>query len=248
MANLKKIQKNFSTHLRDKKKTEILADIAYPKDEALARLNIYRNNVFSSFCDVLNSIFAVTKKILGEKKFAEYVKKYSQDFDSNSGNLDEYGEFFPDLFKNHKIKYLEDLARLELKYYRTYFLPDVKSDFDIEKFKIVAPEKFFGLTFELHPTLSVVASTYALYSIWEGKKSLPDHAEFMLIARPFHDVIIEKITEEEYAMLSMMKQGERLYDIYEELCKIAKKEIDIGALLNRFIAAKIIVGFKSDQA
>lgn len=243
MSNLKKIQQNFVAHIFDKNDSEILKQIPYKKKEALARLNIYRNNVIGAFESLLHSMYPITKKVLGEKEFAIYVKNYCQKFDSQSGNLDEYGEFFAKLFLRHKLKYLSELARLEFLYYRTYFAPEIKQEFDVKKFKKIAADDFFALVFDLHPSLILFESKYPLYSIWSNIKTGEKNGQFIIIYRQFNDVSLLKLTEEEFLFLQALKKKQKLYVIYQKLCKKFNKEIDIGALINRFIESRVIVNF-----
>ena len=151
--NLLALQRDFTSHLLDKKDLTIINSLPYSTQEALARLNIYRNNVTGNFESVLSSIFEVVKKIVGEKYFEKLVTEYIKTYPSTSGNLDYYGDSFPKLvkkkLKEHKLLYLEDVAKLELLYHQSYFAKDVKKNFDVEKFKKISPEKYMNLSFEI---------------------------------------------------------------------------------------------------
>lgn len=242
MKKILKIQRNFSAHLINKKKLEILNSLPYSKQEALARLNIYRNNVFGGFLSILSTIFPVTKKILKED-FLIYANNYQKKYFSVSGNLNEYGEFFPKLFKKHKIKYLYELAKLEIIYYRSYFAADAKCAFNLEKFKKIAPQDLMNLSFTLHPSCILISSKFPLYSIWNGKKPKALKPEYIVVERLASDSNMNKISQEEFLFLSMILQKKSLYQIYIQICKKFKKNIDIGKMLNRFIACELIIDF-----
>ena len=76
MAKLLDLQQQFAAHLHKRSDRKILQEISHSALEALARLNVYRNNVYGGFELVLSSNFPVTKKILGAENFEKILKKY----------------------------------------------------------------------------------------------------------------------------------------------------------------------------
>jgi hypothetical protein len=238
MKNLSKLQENFADHIYQKANKKILAELPYKPAEALARLNIYRNNVLGNFESVLSSNFTVTKTILGEKKFDNLVTKYCHKNFSQSGNLDEYGKDFPQFLKTQKPLWIKDLARLELLYHESYFIAESDEKFDIKNFKKLAPEKFANLTFSLDLACVLFSSKFCVYSIWQKKKNikLASKPEMALI----FNYNIAPLSETEFLFLSLIKEGKKLYQIYQMIVKKTKKECDIGQLLNHFISNGVI--------
>ena len=254
MTNLKTIQEDFTSHLLNKKNLNIIKESSYSKLETLARLNIYRNNVLSNFESILSSIFEVTKNIIGSDNFKKLAIEYSKEFPSKSGDLNNYGNFFPRFLKSHKPLYLSDLAQLELFYHQSYFAKDCDF-FDIKKFQKISPEKYKNITFTLHPSCFLLSSKFPIFSIWKnkiknGKKIIninnPEFAtpEFVITARAIDGCVINKLSQEEFLFLFLIKKEEKLYNIFEKICKKTKKEIDIGKLMNHFISNGIITNFK----
>lgn len=248
-ATLLDIQRDFLNHLYDDKKLAITSSILpYSKPEALARLNIYRNNVFGNFSSVLSSVFLVTKKILGDKKFDIFCEEYMQSNFSKSGNLDEYGEFFAEflnkIIKKHKLSYLSDLATIEFFHYKTFFDKKIKNDFPLIKFKKTSPENFSNLTFTLNPSMALFSSKFPIYKIWsKEKKSSSKKGEFILVANNGKPSVIN-LSEVEFLFLIEVGEGKKLYQIYQKLCKKTKREIDVGKILNHFIENRILIDFK----
>lgn len=245
--DLLNIQRNFVSHLKNKEDFEILAQIkSASKIESLARLNIYRNNVFGGFGSVLSDIYTITKKELGEKKFDKYVEEYIKKYPSQSGNLNEYGRYFPEIIrknlKNYKINYLYELAKLEALLFSTYFLEDEKRKFNIEKYKKLPEEKFSNLKFYLDLTVNIISSKYPIYSIYSKKKSRSKKQEYLMIERIGSNSEAHNISKEEYLFLDLVKKGKNLYQIFELIAKKNKK-FDIGATLNKFIENSVIVDF-----
>jgi len=172
MTNLLKLQREFAHHIFDKSAREILGKTNYSNQEGLERLNIYRNNVLGNFDSVLSATFIVTKKILGEKKFSELSKEYSQKFPSISGDLNQFGLKFPSLLKNHNPLFLEDLAWLELFYHQSYFSEKIINKFDLKKFKKLKENEFEKIEFKLNPNCILFSSKFAVFSIWQKEKKL----------------------------------------------------------------------------
>lgn len=247
MANdLLNLQREFLAHLYDVKNLKIAKSLSYSNPEAVARLNVYRNNVFGNFSSVLSSVFCVSKKILGDKKFDDLVEKYIKTYASKSGNLDEYGEFFVDFlqkkFDLHKISFLPDLATVELAHYKTFFLQKTKSEFDLKKFKKIPPEKFPELTFSLHPSCILFSSKFAIFSIWQKEqKTKNNKAEFLLVANTIKP-ILEQLSEAEFLFLIEIGEGKKLYQAYKKACQ-KNKNFDVGKTLDRFIKNHVINNF-----
>ncbi len=258
MKNISTLQKNFARHIYQESNKRIIDSLPYSNQEALARLNIYRNNVFGNFDSVLESIFEATKKVVGAKYFSQIAAQYHQRHFSRSGNLDHYGDKFPDFIKHiskqHKLAYLHDLCRLELLYHQAYFVKNV-DDFDIKKFQKIPQEKFFNLTFELHPSCFLFSSKFPIFTIWKeslkksGRKKISlTEAELALVSRASGKLEITKMSPEEFVFLSNLKQQKTLFETYKKILRLTKKECDIGALLQAFINSRVITNFKLKES
>ncbi len=253
--NLLSLQREFTKHLIDNDKKDIFKFLPYSKKEAISRLNIYRNNVNGNFESVLSSTFEAVKNVAGEKYFKFLITEYIKNYHSKSGNLDLYGEEFPILIKNnlkkHKLSYLEDLAKLEFLYHKSYFSKDPKNAFDLEKFKNLEPEKFYNLTFTLHPSCYLFSSKFSIHSVWKNntknkqKKLYPTkEKEFLLIDRSLNTPKITKLSEVQYSFLSLIAKKKKLYETYETIYQKTNQDFDIGSFLNLFISSAILVDFK----
>lgn len=235
-------QKNFIAHLVDEKKSTILAELPYSRAEALERLNIYRNNVFGNFDNLLSENFKITKNLMGEKEFQEILEKYYQKFSSKSGNLTDYVVNFPKIFKSSKAAYLKDLSQFELLLHQSYFAENV-ANFDTEKLQKIAPEKYQNLILELHPSCFLMTTDFTIFSCYKNypkKSKIAKKIEFILI---FKSLAI-KLSQEEFVFLSAVKKQQKLYNIFKKITRISDKKIDIGKMLNKFILKGVIVNFK----
>lgn len=258
MKKILELQQDFVSHIYKKSDQKILDSLPYSKEESLSRLNVYRNNVFGNFTSVLESVYEVIQKLVGEDYFESLAEKYVKKYPSKSGNLDSYGEYFADFLKQrkaqHKLPYLSDVANLEWLFHKCYFAKNA-DDFDIENFQKIPPENFSNLTLQLHPSCFLLKSKFPIFSIWkdnienDGKNEIfLQNSEFVLIGRANGNSEITNLSKEEFIFLSEIEKQTRLYEIYKKLASNNKKEgnpePDIGKLLEKFIQLRIINNFQ----
>jgi len=251
------LQQEFISHINSKSKKEIISSLPYSNQESLARLNIYRNNVFGNFTSVLSSIYEVVQKLVGEKFFEQISEEFIKKYPSKSGNLDDYGFEFPQFLKRiqkkYKLPYLSDVAHLELLFHKAYLSKKTK-DFDLEKFQKIAPQNFSNLTFFLHPSCFLFSSKFPVFSIWKNnieskkpKKLSLNNPEMVLVNKGLGKVEIEKLNLEEFIFLKNLIAGKKLFETYKNIIRTTKKECDVGKILEKFIKSKVIINFKLEK-
>ncbi len=258
MKKTLQLQKDFVSHIYKKSDQKILDLLPYSKAESLSRLSIYRNNVFGNFTSVLESVYEVVQKLVGEEYFLSLAEKYAKKYPSKSGNLDNYGEYFSEFLKQkkmqHKLPYLSDIAKLEYLFHKCYFSKEA-DDFDIENFQKISPEDFSNLTLKLHPSVFLLKSKFSIFSIWkdnienDGKNKISiENSECVLIDRANGNSEVKSLSREEFIFLSEIEKQNKLYEVYKKIARNNKKEgsdePDIGKLLEKFIQLRIINNFK----
>jgi hypothetical protein len=241
MTKLITIQRRFSGHLKKKSDQKILQEISGSQVEALARLNIYRSNVFGGLESVLSSTFPATKNVLGAEKFENLFKKYCQKFPSKSGDITKFSDKFVKFLNCCEPLYLKDLARLEFLHHQAYFLAKNVEKFDVKKFQKLPSDYFFNLIFSLNSSCFLFRSEFAVFSIWQKKRAIKNFEKPELALICASNIL--KLSEEEFLFLSLIKKQKKLYKIYQILCKKTKKSVDIGALINRFISNGTITSY-----
>ncbi len=241
MSDLLKIQQEFARHIFKKSDKEILKNLPYSELESLERLDIYRNNVLGNFESILSSIYVVSKKIIGAKKFDDLQKKFCQKFPSKSGNLNDFGAEFPQFIKKLEPLFLKDLAQLELFYHQSYFAKKSYEKIELKKLKKISAEQFSKIIFALDQSCVFFASKFAIFSIWQKEKKIKNFTKPELVL--IHDGHVLLLNEEEFSFLMLIKKQKPLYQIYQLLRKKFKRDLDIGALINHFISNGIITKF-----
>lgn len=251
---LKELQEQFANQIYNPKNDKIFSEIKSQNISVADLLSVYRNNIFGNFDSVLKTIYPSIKKLVGDDCFDNLCKKYHQQYPSKSGNLDEYGKYFyklvMDLENEHKLAYLKDLSKLEWKYHFAYFALDV-ADFEIEKFQNLKEKDLFKVKFKLHPSCCLMASKYPIDSIWKfsktnGRKKLNLKnlkKESILIERAKWRTNITNLLDTEFLFLKQIKQGQNLYQIYQNLSK-ENPNFDIGFLINKYISGGVIASYE----
>lgn len=252
--DLYKLQKNFANHIVDEKNRDVFSQIVGNNQNLTKkRLNIYRNNVFGSFEDSLSLTYAIVKKIVGDDYFFHLTRKYQENYKSNSGNLEDYGEYFSKLLKDneneHKLLYLSDIAILEWYYNLAYLSKDVKP-IDLKTLQNIDGEVFMDLYFQLHPSCYLMASQYPIFSIYrinnndtEEKINIAQkEGEYILIERSLSQVNVNNLSKIEYNFLKMTAGGMNVYEIFNNISQYTDN-FDIGSWVNKYISLGIISNF-----
>lgn len=143
------------------------------------RFAIYRNNVIISMIDALAESFPVTRALVGEDFFRAMSKAFIQDQLPKSRVLAWIGANFSEFISKHphaaRLPYLADVAQLEMNRIYAYHAADVPSlDIDALSRLISQPELLPTLKLVLHPSLHLIQSNHAIFSIWAAHHGAMD--------------------------------------------------------------------------
>ena len=164
------------------------------------RFDVYRNNVGSSLIDALADTFPVVQSLVGEEFFRAMARVFVLSSPPTSPMLVRYGEAFPAFVAGfgpaQSLPYLADMARLEMARVQAYHAADAEPVAQDALVRAMAePEQVAQLRFELHPSVQVLRSTYAVVSLWaahQGEHEIeqihPDEPEDALIVRSAWEV------------------------------------------------------------
>jgi len=185
------------------------------------RFNIHRNNVLASLVEVLRAHFPVVARLVGGGFFLRSAREFIRTHPPATPVLLEYGEAFPEFLERFEpalsLPYLGDTARLEWLWHTAYHAADRKP-LTAEALSPVPTEDAAGLTFEFHPSASLIASPYPIVSIWETNTFDAEvraigpslGGEAALVIRPEFDVAVLRLDPGEYALAAALAQGSAL--------------------------------------
>lgn len=145
------------------------------------RFAVYRNNVIVSLVDALADTFPAVQSLLGEEFFRAMAREFVRANPPRSPVLTFYGQEFPAFIAAFPpasaLPYLPDLARLELAYVSAFFAADV-APLDPAALAAILqqPDQLAGLVLNLHPSLTVLSSAFAMVSLWAAHQGESDSA------------------------------------------------------------------------
>lgn len=176
---------------------------AWNGSDPAQRFRVYRNNVIVSLIDALADSFAVTRELVGEEFFRAMARRYAYAHPPQSPLLAFYGADFPAFIAAFPpaagLPYLTDVARLEQLRVAAYHAADVAAVDSAAIGAALADESAVpGLSLGLHPSVAVLASSFAVVSLWAAHQGVlelstvaPQVAETALVLR--HGLEVEVI-------------------------------------------------------
>lgn len=208
-----------------------LTDRQMPVPEGLAswngprpvrRFGVYRNNVGTGLVEALRSRFPVTEKIVGETFFGAMAEAYIGVEPPRSPLLLAYGDtlanFIDGFAPAADLPYLPDIIRLEAARSHAYHAAD-HAPLHPEALSHVDPANLSDLTFEPHPSLSVIRSAHPVATIWamnSGEMPLapiePWQAEDALVIRPAMIVHVHRLPPGGAVFIMALQYGRTLGD------------------------------------
>src|SRR5262249_55891954 len=135
------------------------------------RLQVYRNNTFSSLTGALKDTFPVVCQLVGERFFAYATEEYIRARPPRAPRLAAYGEDFTDFLAGfapaRSLAYLPDVARLEWAVNAAYHASDSPT-LDPARIAALPQERYPHVTFVAHPSARLVASEFPVDRIWHA--------------------------------------------------------------------------------
>lgn len=101
----------------------ILYEPVTPTEHTTARLAVYRRNLFYGLEAVLNEVFSVTRRVMGEISFADATRAYISTQRLMSGERMSYAEDFPAWLRPGR---MADLARYEWALHKAHHADDAQ--------------------------------------------------------------------------------------------------------------------------
>ena len=218
------------------------------------RLQIYRNNVFSSLTEALRAIYPVLGRLVGDIFFKHAAYQYIRGTPSASGNLHDFGASFADflaVFPGAKeLVYLPDVARLEWGYHRVFHAAGA-SALDPTRLSPVAIEEHGAIKFKLHPACYLLASDHPILRIWQVNQedyqgdqhvNLDDGGVKALIFRRELDITVRALSAGEFVFLKAIGEGREFADVCD-VALAAEPSIDLATYLQQQVASGMLVDF-----
>lgn len=220
-----------------------------------SRFAVYRNNVMSSLVNALADSFPVVHQLVGDEFFRAMAQVYVRAAPPRSRILTEYGEAFPAFIASFppasSLPYLADVARLEFLRIQAYHAADTPALSNEQIGAALAqPDRLDNMTFELHPSVAVLSSAFAIVSLWaahQGEMSIaqvdPLRAEHALILRNRLDVEVMGIRHGAALFIQALQTGSS-FGAAAERALAADPEFDLSQHLAHLIGTGALTGYR----
>jgi hypothetical protein len=208
------------------------------------RLSIHRHNLLISLTEALAAAFPVTAERLGDDRFPVLARAFIETTPPQRPQLLAYGAAFPafltQVLPDPADAALPDLARLEWARVEACFAETV-APLQPERLATVPPERGPDVTFELHPSVRLVASPHPLLALWSGTNT-PIGTGIVLVLWSGDTLEMAALDAGEAAFLRMVRTGMPL-DVALAAAAAAEPDFDLQALLAAQFARGTFRGF-----
>ena len=217
--SLERVQVDFAWALVDRAATARIAFAsAGGADRAAERLALYRGNIAAACEKALANAFPVVRRLVGDEFFGALARAYGLAHPSVSGDLNRFGEQFPDFVvafeHTQALPYLPDVARLDWAAHRAHYAADATAPAR-ERVGAMPPDELLACRFGLHPACEWIDSPFAIASVWfahqpQGADQWPravDRPEIALVVRRQWQVEVLRSSAGEIAALTQLRSG-----------------------------------------
>ena len=231
---------------------------AWNGSDPAKRFAVYRNNVLSSLIDALAASFPVVQQLVGEAFFRAMAAEHVRSAPPRSRLLVDYGADFPVFIEGFSpaggLPYLADVARLELLRIHAYHAADAEPvNQQALAAALATPERVGALRFQLHPSLQVLESAFAVVSLWaahQGEGQIarvdPGQGECALVRRHGLAVEVSAIRPGEATFVQALQQDQALARAAERALA-RDPHFDLGSCLGQLLASGAITQFAYDS-
>ena len=180
------------------------------------RFAIYQNNVFYSLSQSLADLYPVIKQLVGDDFFKATANVFTHQHPPKRAAMVFFGSDFPaflgDFEHTQSMPYLKDMAELELAKHRAYHAADLPA-LCSDDLGAIAPEDFEHARLEPHPSLQLLASQFAVFSLWNAHQHTQDQQKTLNINEPEQVVIVRQ----EYEVALFTVDAGSFY-FWQQLC------------------------------
>lgn len=192
-----------------------------------SRFAVYRNNVQSSLINALAHSYPVVMQLVGDEFFRAMAGIYLLSNAPQSPLIKDYGNHFAQFIDGFEpassVPYLADVARLEQLRTTAYHAADAQPlSHEQIGAALADPQTLSELTVELHPSLNLLTSAFAMVSIWAAHQQDATlagidlhHGQHALILRNGLDVEVFVIEPGASAFIHNLQSGQPLIQAAE---------------------------------
>lgn len=214
---------------------------------------VHRGSVVAGLIDLLAERYPVVRRLAGDDSFQAVAHRYVLREPPRSPSLLHYGETFPRFVRGlgtaTTLEYLADIAALEWTRGRARHAAEA-APVTRDAFAALAADRRGGIRVLFHPSVGLVKSRFPIVSIWEANRDGDGDGlavsrwcpEYALVARPFADVEVRRLTAGGFAFLDALAKLSTLSSAAAAALD-ADASFDLAAHVAMLIESNIVVGF-----
>ena len=223
--------------------------------EPAARLAIYRHHYLTSLTEALKAIYPVVCRLVDERFFAYAARGFIDKAPPREPCLFEYGVAFPEFLAElpaaAAVVYLPDVARLEWAINAALHAP-AEAPVSRADFAQVPMADYPRLIFRLQPSLSFLASHWAVDRIWQanrpenetvGRLDLDDGGCRLEIRQQDDAVVFRRLDAAEFDFRKAIADGKSLEAAAAGVLA-SDPAFDLAKALHRLMGEGLIAGFQ----
>lgn len=227
--------------------------VTWNGSDAAQRFGVYRNNVTVSLIEALADTFPVVQQLVGQAFFHAMAGEFVRRTPPVSPVLAWYGDTYADFVAAFPpaagVPYLADVARLEYARVLTFHAADADP---VPVAEIAGwlndPDALPTLRLQLHPSLQVIDSPFAIVSLWGAHQGLgdlatvdPTQAECALVLRHGLSIEVMGIPAADGRFLAALQAGAALGAAVQQ-AGAGDIPFDPAPVLGLLISRELLVG------
>lgn len=218
----------------------------------LARLDIYRNTIFSGLTKALRLSYPVVQRLVGADFFEGAAQLFIAEHPPGAAYLDQYGGELSDFLRHFppaaSVAYLADVARLEWAVNCAIHAPDIEP-LDLSTLAIIEPNDLGRVSFVAHPSIRLLRADYPVEVIWRAVLAGDDG---VLATLDINSAPVHLLVERRTAGVEVFLLDEPAWHFLADLCagrnmKLVLEsaaDFDPSAALAEHLAAGRFVAFE----
>ncbi len=218
-------------------------------------LALYRGNLSATWNKTLSGAYPVLRELAGEEFFGALARAYGMAHPSDDADLNRFGARFADFLERFEhvadYPYFPDMARLEWALHRAHFAADANG-LDANALGALAPQQVEAARVTLHPACTLLASDWAVVSLWQAHEpgsgmefpATMAAPSFALVARPHWKAELEPISHAAHAALSVLAAGGTFGAALDAAFDI-DEQFNVAAHLQRWLDLALLAELKT---
>ena len=226
------------------------ASIRVARGDPASRFAIHRNNVWVARLEAIDALFPVLRRLVGDDFLHALTRRFFAERAPSTPVVGDWaGPFQAWLARDAEVAawpWISDVAALEAAWLAAHHAAEARP-LSLADLARLSPERLASSRLRLHPSLTLVASPFAIGSIWAAHRSDGEPAPFdasvaetVLVVRPEADVVVAILGTGEAAFVAALTGGVPVIEAAEAALMV-EPGFDVGDRLTRFVRLGAIV-------